>query len=65
MSEANYPYTDGTFGITNTTCSFDSAEGLVSANGFSFVPVNNPKQMQAALNLGPISVAIDASQIIF
>jgi hypothetical protein len=61
MSDAVYPYTDGINGVTTTTCSYDATLGLVSANGFSFVPSNNPKQMQAAINLGPIAVAIDAS----
>lgn len=65
MSGADYPYTDGYNGVTNTTCSYDASLGLVSANGFSFVPQNNPKQMQAALNLGPIAVGIDASSPYF
>lgn len=65
MSETDYPYTDGVTGMTTTTCSFNAALGLVSANGFSFVPANNPKQMQAAVNLGPIAVAIDASSTVF
>lgn len=38
MSEADYPYTDGITGVTTTTCSYNAALGLVSANGFSFVP---------------------------
>lgn len=50
--------------MTTQGCNWISP-GLVSANGFSFVPGLNPKQMTAALNLGPIAVAIDASSIEF
>lgn len=65
MTEADYPYTDGLTGVTTTTCSWNSGDAIVKANGFSFVPANNPKQMQAALNLGPISVGVDASTTTF
>ena len=65
MTEADYPYTDGLTGVTTTTCSWNSGDAIVKANGFSFVPANNPKQMQAALNLGPISVGVDASSTTF
>lgn len=43
MSEAEYPYVDGVTGITTTTCNYVEGSGLVSANGFSFVPFNNAK----------------------
>lgn len=64
MSEADYPYVDGVSGVTTPGCNWQSP-GLVSANGFSFVPSFDPKQMTAALNLGPIAVAIDASSMEF
>jgi len=45
MTEAEYPYTDGITGITSTNCLYNPDKGLVKATGFSFVPVNNPKQL--------------------
>ena len=44
-TEADYPYTDGVSGVTTTNCSYDEYNGLVKASGFSFIPVDNPKQM--------------------
>lgn len=38
---------------------------MVSADGFTFVDANNPYMMQAAVNLGPLTVGIDASSTVF
>jgi len=65
MSEVDYPYTDYYYdAFTNNQtagCNYSSSQGLVSANGFSYVPMMNPRQLQAAINLGPVTVAVAAS----
>jgi len=71
MTLEDWPYTDGTTGNTtvNPICnngpSYFDEYGVVKANGFSYVSPWNPKQMTAALNLGPIAVAVDASSDAF
>jgi hypothetical protein len=65
MSSESYPYVDGITGITTTQCNYDASQGLVSANGFSYVPFNHPKQLQAAVNLGPVVAAIDGGSLLF
>jgi len=50
--------------MTTTTCNYNNT-GLVKANGFSYVPEYTPKQMTAALNLGPIAVSVDAGSDTF
>ena len=39
--------------------------GLISADGFTFVEANDPYLMQAAVELGPITVAIDGGSNLF
>jgi hypothetical protein len=36
----NYPYTG-----VDGNCNYDASLGVVKANGFSFVPFNNPFQL--------------------
>ena len=60
MSEEDYPYTE-----KDETCVYDEEKGLISAGGFTLVEPNNPYQMQAAVELGPVTVAIDAGSIGF
>ena len=60
--ESDYPYTSssGEVGTCETT-----ATGVMSADGFSFVPDRSSFQLQAALLWGPVAAAIDTSSTAF
>ena len=60
MSEEDYPYNE-----SEGTCNYDKDKGLISAGGFTMVEPNNPYQMQAAVDLGPVTIAVDASSFAF
>ena len=60
-TEAQYPYTGW---LSSTTCKLSTA-GTVSVKSFYDVVVNDPNQLKAAINLGPVSVAIQANQPAF
>lgn len=60
MSEEDYPYIEA-----DGNCSYDKSKGLISAGGFTLVEPNDPYQMQAAVELGPVTVALDASSFVF
>ena len=61
-TEADYPYTPKT-GIT--ACKYDKSKGVVGATSFKSVTKNSPDQLKAALNDGPVSVAIEADKAVF
>ena len=59
-TEAEYPYVayDG-------TCTYKRAEGVVSSKSYKDVAPNNAAQLKAAVNVEPVSVAIEADQTVF
>ena len=62
-TEANYPYTSGTGRVAK--CSYDSSKGVVGAKTYSDVSTDSVSQLKAALNKGPVSVAIEADTTVF
>jgi len=61
-TEAQYPYSGW---IASTDCKYTAGEGLVTVSSFYDVVANDPDQLKAAINLGPVSVAIQANQPVF
>jgi len=61
-SEANYPYISGN-GRSNYTC--QSKPSVSHIASFKDVQVNSEAQLLAALQFGPVSVAIEADQLCF
>ena len=53
-TEAQYPYTGW---LSSKTCK-QSGTGEVSVRSYYDVVANDPDQLKAAINLGPVSVAI-------
>jgi len=60
--EADYPYT-ATSGLFK--CKYDKSKGQVATTGMSMVTKDSSSQLMAALNKGPVSVAIEADQPVF
>ena len=62
MLEADYEYAG-----VEQACQYDEKKQVAGASSqtFSFVPVNDPYQLQAAVQLGPVAVSIDASSLAF
>merc|ERR1719454_2745082 len=60
MLEDDYPYTgrDG-------TCKYDASKGVGEVQKYSDVRSGDADQLRAALNNGPVSVAIEADQQVF
>lgn len=61
-TEANYPYTAKT-GLF--ACKYDKTKGSVGATTYNDVPKNSAAQFKAALNKGPVAIAIEADQPVF
>jgi C1A family cysteine protease len=61
-TEANYPYT-ATSGLFK--CKYDAAKASVGATTYTDVTKNSAAQFKAALQHGPVSVAIEADQSVF
>ena len=59
-SEADYPYT-----AMDGNCAEGSAKGQVKVQTFQDVTPNNVDELKAALDKGPVSVAIEADQFVF
>jgi len=61
-TEANYPYkaSSGLF-----ACKYDKSKGKVQVKTWTDVPSGNPEALKAALQLGPVSVALEADQPVF
>ena len=59
-TESDYPYrgVDG-------QCSYEQSKAKVKATGFQDVPANKPNQLRAAVEKGPVSVAIQADSVEF
>lgn len=65
-SEADYPYVSGTTQKAGTcTQSKCAKDAKVAPTGFKDVTANSDTAMMSALNLGPVSVAIEADQTAF
>jgi hypothetical protein len=62
-TEADYPYTAGNG--DRGSCLYDSSKGVVKDLSFSMVTPGSPDQLKAALNKGPVSIAIQADQRVF
>jgi cathepsin L len=59
-TEADYPYE-----AYDDSCRADAKKGVVSSTGFHRVPKGDVDQLKAAINLGPVSVAIEADTMVF
>ena len=59
-SESDYPYT-----AQDGKCVFNTSKGKVSVTGYKDVTPRSPSQLQAAVSLGPVSVAIEADTDVF
>jgi hypothetical protein len=57
-TEASYPYT-GKGG------SCETFTAVVKNTGYTDVAANSPSQLEAAVQLGPVSVAIEADKMVF
>ena len=65
MTEQVYPYTSGN-GHMTFVCNYDASLSTdVTVSGYTNVTINNPSQMQAALNKQPVAVAIEAQKYSF
>jgi len=60
MLESEYPYTSG--GGHAGTCQYDSSKTAATVTGFKDVTPNSGTDLCAALQLGPVSVAVDAEK---
>ena len=60
---ASYPYTSGTTGITGT-CKANTSIGVAKVTSYVQVGQTNDEIM-AAINLKPVSVALDAARAVF
>lgn len=58
-TEDQYPYT-----ATDGQC-HASGSGPVGATGYTDITPNDPAQLRAAVNQGPVSIAIEADQGVF
>lgn len=64
--ETEYPYTSGNFGITGSCKeSQHTRTGNVHATGYKSILPNMPSRTIAAVEAGPVSVAIEADQSAF
>jgi C1A family cysteine protease len=59
-TESDYPYT-----AQDGDCDYSASKGKVELKGFKDVTPNSPSQLQAAVALGPVSVAIEADTSVF
>ena len=64
MTEADYPYVSGTT-KKDGQCKYVKAEAKVLVKDYIDVKSNNPTQLKAALNKGPVSIAIEADKDVF
>ena len=57
---SEYPYT-----AADGTCSYDQAAGTGKVSGYHDVPGGSLTSFKQALNLGPVSIAVDAEPTAF
>ena len=60
MAEEDYPYEE-----KDAECRFLKDKGLASASGFTLIEEGNPYMMQAAVDMGPMTVGVDAGSFVF
>lgn len=58
--ESDYPYE-----ASDDTCRQDASKGVFELSGFADVPQNSTQELENAVALGPVSVAIEADQFSF
>merc|ERR1711990_233089 len=63
MRESEYPYTAHSSHFTK--CKYDESKGVGHVKSHKDVPERNLSQMKAALQGGPVSVAIEADKSVF
>jgi len=63
MRESDYPYTAHSSHFSK--CKYDKSKGVGAVKGHHDVPSKNLSQMKAALQNGPVSVAIEADKSVF
>ena len=63
MTEADYPYTSGVTG-KETKCAYDSAKGVTNVSDYKQVS-KDTDSIKAAIELGPVSVAVSAGNDVF
>ena len=62
QTESDYPYQAKT---SLFACNYDKSKGVVKVTTYSDVTSKSPDQLKAALNKGPVSVAIEADKAVF
>ena len=62
-TEGDYPYVAKSGGLFG--CKYNKSKGVVAAETYTDVKHDNSDQLKAALNKGPVSVAIEADQTVF
>jgi len=63
MKESDYPYTSGTTG-KSTKCAYDESKGVTNVSSYKQVS-KNTDSIKAALELGPVNVAVSAGNDVF
>ena len=61
-TEADYPYVAKT---SLFACKYDKTKGVVKVASYADVTPKSSDQLKAALNNGPVSVAIEADKAVF
>ena len=65
MLESEYPYTSGTT-LKSGSCEYDASSATgVAVTDYTNVTPNSQSQMKAALQQGPLAVAIEADKFVF
>ncbi len=60
-TDSNYPYVSGNTGVTGD-CTYDASNPTAYVRGWELLPRNNYQAVMDHLeNVGPLSVAVDAS----
>ena len=62
MTEADYPYTPHT---SLLACKYKKEKGVAKVTTYKDVTKNSSAQLKAALNIGPVSVGIEADRPVF
>ena len=60
MTRSSYPYT-----ATAGACKYDTSDGVINITGYTSITKNDPDAHMAALQNGPVSIAIAASSSYF
>jgi len=60
MLEAKYPYT-----AKKGSCHYEKSEGMGKIRGYKDVRAHDGDQLRAAVEKGPVSIAVEADKSIF